>query len=250
MTDTIRFEQNEGIARLGFNNSARHNALGREQLAAIEAALDRIDESTRVLVIASEGGRTFCAGADLSQMASGELSGDQFQAVTNRIAELPIPTLCVLNGNVFGGGVELAVSCDFRICADDIVLRIPAAAIGLCYPIDGIERLVARLGVSTAKRLLVAAEELTARQMKSLGIVSRVTSSAEIMAAATEWAREIAELAPLSVRSMLEIIGQAERGGIDRVIAAQLSERCSGSDDLKEGLSAKRERRAPQFRGR
>ncbi len=108
------------------------------ELAGIESALKNLSADTRVLMIYSEGGRTFCAGADLGQISSGELTGDQFQAVTNQIADLSIPTICVANGNIFGGGVELAMSCDFRMAADDILMRVPAAAIGLCYPTDGI----------------------------------------------------------------------------------------------------------------
>jgi enoyl-CoA hydratase/carnithine racemase len=249
MTQTIVFEEFDGIARLGFNRAAQHNALGKMELAGIESALKNLSADTRVLMIYSEGGRTFCAGADLGQISSGELTGDQFQAVTNQIADLSIPTICVANGNIFGGGVELAMSCDFRMAADDILMRVPAAAIGLCYPTDGIERFVSRLGVTVAKRILVGAEELSADEMKALRIVDWTASASGIMEAALDVANALASLAPLAVSAMLEIIKQAEAGSIDRVRAAQLTEMCGGSEDLKEGLLAKRERRAPRFLG-
>ena len=249
MSATICFEQVGGVARLTFNRPRQHNALGHVELAAIESALEAVDSDTRVLVIGSEGGRTFCAGADLAQISSGELSGEQFQAVTNKIAAVPVPTICAINGNVFGGGVELAVSCDFRVAADDIVMRVPAAAIGLCYPTDGIERLVNRLGVDVAKRILVGAEEFTAPEMKSLGIVSWTASPADIMRSAMDAARQIAQHGPLAVRAMLAIIKQAEGDGIDHVKAAELNEICKNSSDLQEGLAAKRERRRPVFQG-
>jgi len=249
MESTIFFEQNDGIARLNFNRGDRHNALGKDELAGIEAALSSLDASTRVLMISSEGGRTFCAGADLAQINSGELTGDRFQAVTNQIANLPIPTLCIINGNVFGGGVELAMSCDFRMGAEDIMMRIPAAAIGLCYPIDGIERLVARLGVVTAKRLLVAAEELSAEEMRELGILNWTLPASALAEGSMDAAKQLASLAPLSVKSMLKVIDQLERGELDRVEAAQLAEMCANSKDLKEGLAAQRERRKPKFSG-
>ncbi len=250
MGSTVLFEQHEGIARLSFNRAERHNALGREELACIEQALKALDDDTRVLVITSESGRTFCAGADLEQINSGELTGDQFQSVTNQIAALTIPTICVINGNVFGGGVELAVSCDFRMGAEDIMMRVPAAAIGLCYPIDGIERMVARLGVVTTKRILVGAEELTAQEMKELGILNWLAPASNVLESAMDAARQIASLAPLAVQSMLKVIGQVERGELNRVEAAQLSEMCANSRDLQEGLAAKRERRQPEFHGR
>jgi len=249
MGSTVLFEQSDGVAHISFNRGDRHNALGKDELTGIENALASLNQDTRVLVIGSEGGRTFCAGADLSQITSGELTGDRFQAVTNQIANLPIPTLCVINGNVFGGGVELAISCDFRIGAEDIMMRIPAAAIGLCYPIDGIERLVSRLGVGTAKRLLVAAEELTASDMKALGILNWILPPSALVEGAMDVARQLAGLAPLSVRSMLKVISQIERRELDRVEAAQLSEMCANSIDLQEGLAAQRERREPEFKG-
>ena len=249
MGPTVLFEQSDGVAHISFNRGDRHNALGKDELTGIENALASLNQDTRVLVIGSEGGRTFCAGADLSQITSGELTGDRFQAVTNQIANLPIPTLCVINGNVFGGGVELAISCDFRIGAEDIMMRIPAAAIGLCYPIDGIERLVSRLGVGTAKRLLVAAEELTASDMKALGILNWILPPSALVEGAMDVARQLAGLAPLSVRSMLKVISQIERRELDRVEAAQLSEMCANSIDLQEGLAAQRERREPEFKG-
>lgn len=250
MTSTILFEQHDGIARLSFNRAERHNALGKSELMGIERALASLNSETRLLVISSESGRTFCAGADLEQIGSGELTGDQFQAVTNQIAALKIPSLCVINGNVFGGGFELAMSCDFRIGADDIVMRVPAAAIGLCYPIDGIERIASRLGVNLAKRILVGAEEFSAADMKELGILNWVASPSALMDSAMDIARGMAKLAPLAMQSMLKVLKQYEQGAIDRVEAAQLSEMCANSSDLQEGLAAQRERRAPVFRAR
>jgi len=249
MTETIVFEEFNNVARIGFNRIAQHNALGREELRGIEGALASLSDTTRALVFCSEGGRTFCAGADLQQITSGELTGEQFQAVTNQIAALTIPTLCVANGNVFGGGVELALSCDFRIAADDIMMRVPAATIGLCYPTDGIERFVNRLGVSVAKRILVGAEELSANDMKALGIVDWLATPANIMTSAMELAAGLASKAPLAVTAMLELIKQAEAGDIDRERAAELTALCANSSDLQEGLAAKRERRSPEFTG-
>ena len=250
MTETIKFEQQAGIARLLFNRPERRNALGRVELDAIQAALLGLDTHTRVLVITAAGEGTFCAGADLQQIRAGDLDGDQFQAVTNTLADLSIPTVCVINGNVFGGGVELALSCDFRLAADNIVMRVPASAIGLCYPVAGIQRFVARLGVTLAKRVLVAAEEFTAEEMLELGIVSRLSAPCELSAAADLMAQTLAQRAPLAVSAMLEIIRQAETVGIDWQRAQELADLCSGSQDLVEGLAAQKARRLPQFQGR
>ena len=250
MDNTIEFNQTGGIARLIFNNPARHNALGRQELIQITSALASLAPDTRVLLIQSGGGSTFCSGAALDQMTSGELTGDQFQAMTNSIAELSIPTLCCLNGNVFGGGFELAMSCDFRLGVTGAIMRVPAAAIGLCYPIDGIERMISRLGSNTAKRILIGAEQFTAEEMLNLGIISGLAAPELILDVAMDMATALTRLATLAVHAMLDIFAQAEAGGIDRARASELSQICARSDDLQEGLLAKKERRLPHFTGR
>ena len=250
MSSTISFTEEQGVATLTFDNPARRNALGTAELDAIEGALGGLSAETRVLVITSSDERIFCAGADLSQIREGTLSGDRFQSVTNQIAALPIPTVAVLTGNVFGGGAELALSCDFRLAREGIVLRIPAAAIGLCYPVEGIERLTRRLGPSLARRVLVAAETFTAEQMLSLRMIDAVHASAALRDAAQEYAESLLALAPMAVTSMLEIIRQLEVGQLDRRHAESLAAACSDSEDVQEGIAAQREKRSPRFQNR
>ena len=250
MSNTVSFTQEQGIATLIFDNPARRNALGTAELDAIEAALGALSAEARVLVITSSDERIFCAGADLSEIREGTLSGDRFQSVTNQIAALPVPTIAVLNGNVFGGGAELALSCDYRLAREGIILRIPAAAIGLCYPVEGIERLTRRLGPSLARRVLVAAETFTAEQMLSLRMIDAIHSAAALPDAAQEFAESLLALAPMAVTNMLEIIRQLEAGELNRSHAESLARGCSDSEDVKEGIAAQREKRSPRFQNR
>ena len=250
MPDTVSFEQQDGIATLSFNNPARRNALGSEELDAIEKALGTLDAATRVLLITSSDDRIFCAGADLTQILDGSLNGDRFQSVTNQIAELSIPTIAVLTGNVFGGGAELALSCDFRLGREGITMRIPAAAIGLCYPVQGIERLTRRLGVSLARRLLVAAETFSADDMLALRLVDRIVPAAQLRSEADSYARALLALVPMAVTSMLTIIRQLELGELDQQTAVDLAMACSESEDLQEGILAQREKRTANFKNR
>ena len=250
MSNTVSFTQEQGIATLIFDNPARRNALGTAELDAIEAALGALSAEARVLVITSSDERIFCAGADLSEIREGTLSGDRFQSVTNQIAALPVPTIAVLNGNVFGGGAELALSCDYRLAREGIILRIPAAAIGLCYPVEGIERLTRRLGPSLARRVLVAAETFTAEQMLSLRMIDAIHSGAALPDAAQEFAESLLALAPMAVTNMLEIIRQLEAGELNRSHAESLARGCSDSEDVKEGIAAQREKRSPRFQNR
>ena len=250
MSNTISFTEEQGVATLTFDNPARRNALGTAELDAIEVALGGLSAETRVLMVTSSDEHIFCAGADLSQIREGTLSGDRFQSVTNQIAALPLPTIAVLTGNVFGGGAELALSCDFRLARQGIVLRIPAAAIGLCYPVEGIERLTRRLGPSLARRVLVAAETFTAEQMLSLRMIDAIHPSAALPNAAQDYAESLLALAPMAVTSMLEIIRQLEIGQLDRRHAESLAAACSDSEDVQEGIAAQREKRSPRFQNR
>ena len=252
MTDTIQYSRSGHIGRLVLNDPERHNALGQEQLEAIQGHLRDLarDEQVRVLIITGAGDKTFWAGASLQQLGSGEMRDDIFQATTTKIAELAIPTICALNGNVFGGGVELALSCDFRIGIEGSRMRVPAAVIGLCYPLSGISRFVERLGVNTTKRILVASEELDAEAMLDVGLLDHLVLPGQLDKTAEELALHIAGLAPLAVRAMKTLIHQVASGTLDPVHARQLVENCAKSEDLQEGFAAQREKRKPRFSGR
>jgi enoyl-CoA hydratase len=251
MTDTILYNKTGHIGRLVLNNPGRHNSLGSEELRAIQGHLIEIeaDSQLRVLIVTGSGEKTFCAGASLQQLGAGKIDGDSFQATTDQLADLAIPTICALNGNVFGGGVELALSCDFRVGIEGTRLRVPAAAIGLCYPLSGINRFVERLGVSKAKRLLLAAEQFSAEEMLEIGFLDHLVEREKLHDKAQALAENIAGLAPLAVRAMKSVLQQAAAGSIDYVAARALSDGCSDSDDLREGLAAQREKRAPHFIG-
>ena len=252
MTDTVLYSRRGHIGRLVLNNPDRHNSLGIEELAAIRTYLTAIseDEDIRVLIVSGAGTETFCAGASLKQLNVGQIDSDSFQLTTDQLADLAIPTICALNGNVFGGGVELALSCDFRIGLEGTRMRVPAAAIGLCYPLSGINRFVERLGVNLAKRILVASEEFDAEAMLDIGFLDHLVLPGQLEERAEQMAGHIAGLAPLAVRAMKAILQQAAAGTIDLESASVLSRQCQDSADLKEGFAAQREKRTPRFSGK
>jgi len=252
MKNTIEYSRTGHVGRMVLNNPERHNSLGRGELEAIQACLNNVaaDAQVRVLVVTGAGEKTFCAGASLDELGAGEISGDCFQTTTNQLASLEIPTICALNGSVFGGGVELALSCDFRIGVEGTRLRVPAAAIGLCYPVEGINRFVERLGVNLAKRILVASEEFDADAMLDIGFLDHLVLPGQLTEHTEKLAQHIAGLAPLAVRAMKNILQQAASGSIDKEVAGKLSTRCLESEDLQEGFAAKREKRTPRFKGK
>lgn len=251
MTDTISLQSSGAVGRLTLNHPERHNALGREQREAICNYLDAIQSSRdlRVLIVTGAGDKTFCAGASLQELSAGELADNAFQEMTARMAALSIPTICAFNGDVFGGGVELAASCDFRIGIEGMRMRVPAAALGLCYPAEGMVRLVECLGPRAARRVLMAAEELDAVTLREIGFLDYLVPPSDLERRAAELAERIAALAPLAVQGMKRILRQTNSFSVDASLANDIVTRCLESDDLREGLAAQRERRAPDFRG-
>jgi enoyl-CoA hydratase/carnithine racemase len=252
MTETILYRCDDHVAHLVLNNPARHNALGREQLEGIQSRLTQVadDPQVRVLIVTGNGEKTFCAGASLHELSDGTIGDNAFQAMTGQLADLAIPTICAMNGDVYGGGAELAVSCDFRIGVEGCRMRVPAAAIGLCYPIEGITRFLECLGPAVTKRILVAAEEFDANTLLNIGFLDHLVPQKNLDVFSKEFAQHIAGLAPLAVKSMKRILRHAAQATIDPAFATELSKLCLDSQDLQEGFAAKREKRSPRFSGR
>jgi enoyl-CoA hydratase/carnithine racemase len=251
MASYIDYELSGSVGTLRIQREERHNALGAQELEEIEAVIATVgqDPEIRVLIVTGAGEKTFCAGAALEDLNSGRISPDRFQSVMHRLAELPLPTIARVNGNVFGGGTELALSCDFRIGVAGTRLRVPAGALGLCYPPGGIARFVAKLGANTARRMLVASETLTAEELFRLGFFDYLVERDALDERVEELALHIAGLAPLAVAAMKELVAQAETGAIDPDRASELVGRCANSDDLQEGFAAQKEKRTPRFAG-
>lgn len=251
MDDAVLYELNGAVGNLILNRPDRHNALGAIELEAMLSAFETVkhDPEIRVLVVTGAGDKTFSSGAALNDLNSGKITPDYFQSVMHELAVLPVPTIARINGNIFGGATELALSCDFRVGVEDGRLRVPAASIGLCYPAAGITRFVEKLGGNAPRRMLLASEALYADELQRIGFLDYLAPRDQLDERVEELALHIAGLAPLSTRAMKELILQAESGGIDGDRAHELAQGCSESDDLQEGFAAQREKRSPRFAG-
>ena len=241
-----------GVACIRLARPQQHNSLGSADIRALREALAAIgaDAELRVLLLTGAGERSFCSGASLKELASGEMSGELFSTLTDALASLELPTVCALNGDAWGGGAELALCCDYRLGVEGMRMRVPAARIGLCYPLSGLQRYVGKLGLDVATRMLVGAEEFDAQGLREAGFLHRVLPREQLQAQAMDLAQSLADLAPLAVRTMKRLLGQIARGDLDAHAAQRAIDACAGSADLQEGLTAQREKRTPRFSGR
>ena len=238
------------MARIELARPEQHNAIEAGDIERIRGHLADVDADPAVRVLVMTGqGRTFCAGASLSEIESGAMTGALFETLTDGLAAVRVPTICALNGSVYGGGTELALCCDFRIGVLGSRMSVPAARLGLCYPLAGLRRYVEALGLGVASRVLLAGEELDADEMLAVGFLHRLVAREGLETETEALARRLASLAPLAVQAMKRLLREIARGEVDADEARRLVASCAASQDLREGLAARRERRPPEFRG-
>ena len=244
----------DGCAVVTLRRPGHLNRLHREDLDVLRAHIHRVgeDPSLRALVLTGEG-RAFCAGFHLGELGEGDAAGDDplaFGRTVDALEALPVPTIARLNGSVYGGGTDLALACDFRIGVTDMELRMPAARLGLHYYPNGLQRYVTRLGLGAAKRLFLLAEAVDAPTLLRIGYLDDCVASAELDAAVQARVAALAANAPLALRGMKCSLNELAAGRVDVVALQARQDACARSEDLREGLAAFAERRAPSFRGR
>ncbi len=247
----VLLEIDSYVARITLNGEKKHNSLGADEIQLFAEYLKEINANAnvRVLILTAAGERTFCAGAALDQLSAGEISPEMFAALTRSLAQVRVPSICALNGSVYGGGCEVALSCDFRIGQQGMRAFVPAAKFGLCYPPSGIARLVTCLGLSNAQRFLLLAEEFKAEQLLQMGFLTECVGEQGALAAAEVMAQTLVSRAPLAVQAMKEISQRVAEHTLDDERLVALVEQCASSADLAEGLLAAKEKRTPGFTG-
>jgi enoyl-CoA hydratase/carnithine racemase len=239
------------VARIALDRPEAHNALDRVAIAELLALLDdwAARDDLRVLVLTGRG-RSFCAGAALGDVGGGDWTDNPLTRLCDALEAFPLPTVAGLNGGAYGGGVELALACDFRVGATGMRAFVPPARLGIHYEPAGIRRAVDRLGSQAARRLFLLAESFDAEALLALGFLDRLVPPDALDAAVAEIAATLAGLAPLAVQGMKRTIVELGRGRVDEPAARARIAACFASADHAEGLAAQRERRPPRFAGR
>lgn len=252
----------EAVSRLTISNPARRNALDHEILDAIAEVLPQLDrgiESRCVLITGAPP--LFSAGYDIAGIPDESFERDAealvahpFHAAMEAIVRHPWPTIAAVNGHCLGGGLELAITCDLRICAAGAKLGMPPAKLGLIYGHTGLRKFLDTIGLPRTKELFLTGRNLDAARAEEIGLVNEVVADEELEREAVALAAAVAENAPLSMRgnkhaidllnSSPELTEQQEAGLV------ALRESCFSSEDLREGIRAFGEKRRPQWTGR
>ena len=236
-------------------NRPRHvNRIQAEDLQALLALFDQVeaDPAIRVLIITGTG-RAFSSGYDLNSVAdrassnSGQTAGSAFEVMVDRLEDLGVPTICRLNGGVYGGSTDLALACDFRIGVDTAEMFMPAARLGLHYYTSGIRRYVSRLGADNAKKLFLTAEKIGAPEMLRIGYLTAMVPPEALDEEVDRLATLLAANAPVAMRGMKRTINEIARGKLDEAAADARARDSMRGAEIKEGVRARAEKRPPKF---
>ncbi len=230
------------------------NRLELSDLDVLMRCIDEVNARGEVLVLHLRGeGRHFCSGFNIGQVAGedgGAQAGARFEALAAALESARAVTIAEIHGGVYGGATDLALACDFRLGCPVSEMQVPAARLGLLFYRGGLERYVSRLGLATAKRVLLAGQKLDAAQMRDCGFLDQLAADPEALhAQAQDLGRSLAGMAPLALLGMKKHLNRIAAGTLDADELARDIACADASDDVREGVAAWREKRAPVFRG-
>ncbi|RGY98759.1 enoyl-CoA hydratase-related protein [Clostridium sp. AM58-1XD] len=247
----ITYEVEGQVGIITINRPKALNALNSAVLEELDAVLDGVDlQAVRALILTGAGDKSFVAGADIAEMstltkAEGEAFGKKGNDVFRKLETFPIPVIAAINGFALGGGCEISMSCDIRICSDNAVFGQPEVGLGITPGFGGTQRLARIVGVGMAKQMIYTARNIKADEALRIGLVNAVYTQEELLPAAKKMAAGIAKNAPIAVRNCKKAINDGLQVDMDQalVIEEKLFGDCFESHDQKEGMSAFLEKR-------
>ena len=247
----ITYEVEGQIGIITINRPKALNALNSAVLDELDKTLDAVDqEAIRCLILTGAGEKSFVAGADIGEMstltkAEGEAFGKKGNDIFRKLETFPIPVIAAVNGFALGGGCEISMSCDIRICSENAVFGQPEVGLGITPGFGGTQRLARIVGTGKAKEMIYGARNIKAEEAYRIGLVNNVYPAEELMPAAKKLASTIARNAPIAVRNCKRAINEGIQVDMDQaiVIEEKLFGSCFETCDQKEGMNAFLEKR-------
>ncbi len=247
----ITYEVEGQIGIITINRPKALNALNSTVLEELDKTLDAVDQETvRCLILTGAGEKSFVAGADIGEMstltkAEGEAFGKKGNDVFRKLETFPIPVIAAVNGFALGGGCEISMSCDIRICSENAVFGQPEVGLGITPGFGGTQRLARIVGTGKAKEMIYGARNIKAEEAYRIGLVNNVYPAEELMPAAKKLASTIARNAPIAVRNCKRAINEGLQVDMDQaiIIEEKLFGDCFESCDQREGMTAFLEKR-------
>lgn len=258
MAECVELSFENDIATVWLNRPHALNALSNQLMLELNAAIAEVEASSaRVFILAGRGERAFCAGADIKEFktvaTTVEARAHHYSRdVSGRIERLPMPTLAAVHGYTLGGGLELALSCDMRIAADNALFGFPETGLGTFPGTGGTQRTPRLIGRSQAMWMIFTGQRIDAAEALRVGLVNAVAPTESLTARVLETAGRIASNAPLGVRYAKEAIVRGERVPLEEgmKIETDLNMFMDTTEDYVEGAKAFGERRKPHFAGK
>ena len=247
----ITYEADGQIGIITINRPKALNALNSTVLEELDQTLNAVDlENIRCLILTGAGEKSFVAGADIGEMstltkAEGEAFGKKGNDVFRKLETFPIPVIAAFNGFALGGGCEISMSCDIRICSENAVFGQPEVGLGITPGFGGTQRLARLVGSGKAKEMIYGARNIKADEAYRIGLVNNVYPIEELMPAAKKLASTIARNAPIAVRNCKRAINEGLQVDMDQaiIIEEKLFGDCFESCDQREGMTAFLEKR-------
>ena len=241
----IKYEVEGAVGTITIDRQKALNALNSQVLSELDATLDAVDlAAVRVLILTGAGEKSFVAGADIGEMstltkAEGEAFGKKGNDVFRKLETFPIPVIAAVNGFALGGGCEISMSCDIRICSENAVFGQPEVGLGITPGFGGTQRLARIIGVGKAKEMIYGARNIKADEAYRIGLVNNVYPLEELMPAAKKLASIIAANAPIAVRNCKKAINDGLQVDMDQaiVIEEKLFGDCFETEDQKAGMA-------------
>ena len=235
----VLYEQKGQYAIITINREKALNALNSAVLDELDKTLDSVDlDQVRCLILTGAGQKSFVAGADIAEMSTlTKAEGEAFGKKGNDV--FPIPVIAAVNGFALGGGCEISMSCDIRICSENAVFGQPEVGLGITPGFGGTQRLARLVGAGMAKQLIYTARNIKAPEAFRIGLVNAVYPQEELLPAAEKMAAGIAKNAPIAVRNCKKAINEGLQVDMDQaiVIEEKLFGDCFETEDQKYGMA-------------